>query len=452
MTELTSSGTVQWGVEATEITGSITPEGIFDALFADKPHAFWLDSSRQAYDMGQWSYLGAPTADAQRIEQRGGAVRIFRGEQEKTSELSAISYLSEILAQRKIAPGQMPFLGGFIGYFGYGCAGHDVQPRSDPHGADAIWWEVQQYLAFQHQSQRLYAVTCGPAGAELTTRNAAWAENVRSVLAQYPGLPPVPQAPAAEVVTPSVNQKEYLRDLAVVQSWLTAGDSYEACYTYQLQVPQVEPSWIGYRRLRELNPAPYSAYLAMGDRQLMSSSPERFLRVEPTGWVETKPIKGTIARAENEAEDTQRAKQLANDPKSLSENLMIVDLLRNDLYRICQSGTVTVPKLMAIETYQTVHQLVTTVRGKVANLRPDFYFPSLFPGGSMTGAPKKRTVELLEGLEAVPRGVYSGVLGYFSFTGAADLSIVIRTAVSDSGTVRIGTGGAITVQSDPEAE
>ncbi|MGL5829563.1 MAG: anthranilate synthase component I family protein [Angustibacter sp.] len=441
-----------WAAEVAELPCTNTLEEVFDALYAGLPQAFWLDSSRQAYGMGQWSYLGAPAADACVIEQRGQSLLVRDFGREHRSSGSALDELSRRLGERTLAEGRIPFLGGFIGYFGYGSAGLEVRPRSDPDGADASWWEVQDYLAFDHEDRRLYAVTCGPPGAELATRAQRRAQVISRSLLDYPGLPPLPPNPDPVTATASVTHRQYLHDLAVVRSWLEAGDSYEACYTYQLSVPHRESPWVSYRRLRALNPAPYSAFLAMGERHIMSSSPERFLRVAVSGWAETKPIKGTISRLENRQEDEQQAKVLAHDPKSLSENLMIVDLLRNDLFRICHPRTVTVPKLMEIESYQTVHQLVTTVQGRISQVRPDFYLPSPFPGGSMTGAPKKRTVELLEELEAVPRGVYSGVLGFFSYTGAADLSIVIRTAVSDRGTVRVGTGGAITIKSDPHAE
>ncbi len=448
-----SAPVANWAAEIIPVKTELPTEQLFDALYSREPHAFWLDSARQAYDMGQWSFMGAPSTDSSVVWQSGHQCWARRGGHTQELRPSLVEYLSTELAHRPCPEGVIPFLGGFVGYFGYGSPGLDIRPPADPWGPDAHWWEINQFLARDHESGQTFAITAGPKSPALPARAQIWAEQVRERLGNYIYLPAIAIARPYFPATASVSRSQYLRDLSRVRSWLLAGDSYEACYTYQLSLPQTESSWTSYRRLRSANPAPYGGYFAIGKRRILSSSPERFLRVAPSGWAETKPIKGTIARSPNQELDQQLAKNLAADPKSLSENLMIVDLLRNDLARICEPGSVTVPTLMAIESYQTVHQLVTTVQGKIeAPPRPSFYFPSLFPGGSMTGAPKKRTVELLAELEAVPRGVYSGALGYFSYTGAADLAIVIRTAVIDDQMVRIGTGGAITVKSDHEAE
>ena len=213
----------------------------------------------------------------------------------------------------------------------------------------------------------------------------------------------------------------------------------------------------GYLRLRRLNPAPYAGFVRHGEVSVLSSSPERFATVDRRRWVETRPIKGTSPRGATTAEDERNRRLLQEDPRFRAENLMIVDLLRNDLSMVCEPGTVGVPALMEVESYPGVHQLVSTVRGRLREgVSTMQAVRALFPAGSMTGAPKLRTMEIIADVETTPRGVYSGALGWLSGDGRADLGVVIRTLVgtpAGSGwRYQAGTGGGVTVHSDAASE
>jgi aminodeoxychorismate synthase component I len=245
----------------------------------------------------------------------------------------------------------------------------------------------------------------------------------------------------------------YLGMIQKAQEHIAAGDVYQICLTNQIEIEHNLDPLSVFLNLREANPAPYAAYLKMGNRTVVSSSPEQFIQVSPQGQISTKPIKGTRRRDANPELDLANARELRENEKERAENLMIVDLMRNDIGKVALADSVKVPKLFEVESYATVHQLVSTVEAQLAQGQNAFTaLDAAFPGGSMTGAPKVRAMEIIAQLEKGARGVYSGAIGYFGFNGAAEFGMTIRTVVFEGGHASIGVGGGITIDSDPIAE
>jgi aminodeoxychorismate synthase component I len=260
----------------------------------------------------------------------------------------------------------------------------------------------------------------------------------------------VPSAPRAEL-RGRTDASGYAKQVDAITERIAAGDLYQACLTHRLEVAPVDDPWAVYRRLRDT--APFAAYLAWPDGAIVGSSPERFLRATRDGAVECRPIKGTRARGATPEEDARARRALARSAKDRAENVMIVDLVRNDLGRVCEIGSVAVPELCAIEPYAGVHQMVSTITGRLGPGRDALdAIRACFPPGSMTGAPKLAAVDLLASLEPVRRGPYAGALGYLDARGGADLSVVIRTAVVHGGRAVLGVGGGVVADSTPDGE
>jgi para-aminobenzoate synthetase component 1 len=250
----------------------------------------------------------------------------------------------------------------------------------------------------------------------------------------------------------NMTEESYSQAFDKIKYYLKEGDCYQINLTQRFVSPCVGKPWIAYQTLRKINAAPFSAYLNTPQVQILSSSPERFLKVHQR-MVETKPIKGTRPRKANAAENQQQIDDLKNSDKDRAENVMIVDLLRNDISKSCEAGSVRVPKLFDIETYTTVHHLVSTVTGVLAKTQHALdLLRSCFPGGSITGAPKIRAMEIIEELEPNRRGVYCGSIGYIGFDGNMDTNIAIRTLVHSDGTIRFWAGGGIVNDSVMAAE
>jgi para-aminobenzoate synthetase component 1 len=238
-----------------------------------------------------------------------------------------------------------------------------------------------------------------------------------------------------------------------VRDYIYAGDIFQANLSQRFEAPFSENPWAFYRRLRTRNAAPFAAFLDFPDAAILSASPERFLQVEVGGRVETRPIKGTSPRGVGPEHDGALGAALIESAKDRAENLMIVDLMRNDLSRVCAPGSVRVPELFALERYATVHHLVSTVVGQLADGADALdLIRATFPGGSITGAPKVRAMEIIAELEPSQRGVYCGSIGYWSVTGALDTSIAIRTALALGNRLYFSAGGGVVADSRPDQE
>lgn len=448
---------------ARRIEREVDTEAAFAALHGRSNRAFWLDSSYAEAGLARFSYLGdteSPDGEILTFRMGDSAVIVEPTVGMPYLEPGTIFDALDRRTGRHVAGAEdLPFnfSGGYVGYFGYELktdVGASLVHRSAT--PDAMWIRVSRFVAVDHADHVTYVIAV--VEADTADSAVAWLNRTVRTLQQLPTAaaeahPPI-AANMARISDWLVRSRSrYLADVAECQRRLRAGESYEICLTNKIRLSAPQDDLAYYRRLRRLNPAPYSALLRMGELAIFSSSPERFLYIDDKRTVESRPIKGTAPRSTDPTLDEQLRSSLPNDSKTRAENLMIVDLLRNDLGRVCEIGTVAVPTFMATESYATVHQLVSTIRGV---LRSDVTavgcVRSCFPGGSVTGAPKLRTMEIINSLETEARGVYSGTLGYFGFGGTADLNIVIRTAVRWRDELTVGAGGAIVLDSDPYAE
>lgn len=368
---------------------------------------------------------------------------------------SIFSFLERNRAGSLVGTPPTPFAGGYVGWFGYELRGECCPSASTYRCStpDAFFIRPSRFLAIDHQEKRLYAVMLVPPGQLGSQEN--WLD---TAIARIENLPSLPEPELESIAFPVVfrlnrDRATHLDDIQRALQWIGEGQTYQVCLTNELRCELSLDSFELYRILRRINPAPFAAYIHWSGGAVLCASPERFLSATADGLVETKPIKGTARRDPSAEIDNVLANALAASEKERAENLMIVDLLRNDLSRVCEVGSVEVPSLMAIESFSTVHQLVSTVQGR---LRPECsaidMVKAAFPGGSMTGAPKIHTLGLIEQLERRARGIYSGSIGWIGNDGAVDLNIVIRTIVAQGGQLNIGVGGGIVADSSPEAE
>ena len=434
-------------------------EAAYDALFRGHEHAYWLDSSRPDAGLGRFSVMGdaeGPLARTATADVGAGTVTVRAAGTTEVVSGAFLDWLDRDLAATRAETPELPcgFALGWVGYLGYElkaeCGGDAAHRAEDP---DAALVFSDHGLVLDHATGTTHLLALAEDGDDSAAR--AWLETARERLeavAGCPARPAVPPAPVAELRLRH-GHGSYLELIEESQREIAAGETYEVCLTNLVEADCEPDPWQSYRFLRRTSPAPFAALLQFGTLSVLSSSPERFLRIGADRVAESRPIKGTRPRGASEEEDRALVAELLASEKDRAENLMIVDLVRNDLGRCAETGSVEAGEIFRVETYARAHQLVSTVRARLrADSSPVRCVRAAFPPGSMTGAPKQRTMRLLDRLEGGPRGVYSGAIGYFSLSGAVDLSVVIRTVVITPGRLRYGVGGAVIALSDPEAE
>lgn len=448
-----------------ELAPAVSLLPLADALHA-RPGSWWLDSALADGRLGRFSFVGAEPYAIARGTAGAVTVETFRAVRDdlpigcRRLPGDAFAALRALLAPRSVgAHDALPFVGGAVGWLGYELAAA-LEPGLAFRAPDALALPdlclllVDRLVALDHASGRRFACALGfGSGAERARARAR--QNLRVFAADLAGLElhrPAPPAASARAprVEPrvSLDAADHAKAVAHILERIEAGDVYQANLTHRFEIPFGGDPWSLYRALRAANPAPFAAWLAVDGAAICCASPERFLRLEHSGRVESRPIKGTRPRGLDPASDAALARALACSDKDRAENVMIVDLVRHDLGRVCATGSIVVSALQAIESFATVHHMVSTVEGR---LRDGVDFVDLlraaFPPGSMTGAPKLAAIRLLARLEPVRRGVYSGALGYFDVRGGADLAVVIRTAQVAASRAFAHSGGAIVADS-----
>jgi para-aminobenzoate synthetase component 1 len=445
-----------------EITPAVNPPVVFE-LFQDEPNSCFLDSSMDPQRLGRYSFIGI---DPFLVTRSWGNKISFSGQGgHRVEQGNPFDLLGRLLETYKLdtIPAPVPFLGGAIGYFSYDlCHFIERLPAStedDLNFPESYFAFYDTILAFDNLEKKAYIVSTGfPELSEDKRKKRARQrlDAVKKKLGSRP-IQAVNDSPhfnpdIEAVLKSNFTHDDYIKAIEKAREYIIAGDIFQVNISQRFETELTMAPYELYQRLRIINPAPFSAYLNFDGITVISASPERFLRVDGE-QVETRPIKGTRPRGDNQVRDAQLAQELLNSSKDKAENVMIVDLERNDLGRVCQYGSVVVTELAILEIFPTVFHLTSTVTGK---LKPGIsridLLKATFPGGSITGAPKVRSMEIIDELEPTRRSVYTGAIGYLSFSNNLDLNIVIRTFLIKGQKAYFQAGGGIVYDSDPQAE
>lgn len=449
----------------------INPMDLFCRLYYSEPYPFLLDSC----GLGRYSFAGANPFIL--IKAQNNRTEITQGSTARIVTDNIFSVINSFLNEFKIAetslktaPGKnIPFHGGAVGYLGYELKNQLERLPGKKDGSlnipDAVLGIYDTIFAYDHKLKKGYVIASGIPEKNGEARKLLAQERIRRFfdIIKAPHKYPCITVASSKMrlrqrrmnrikVRSNFTKIGYINAIRRVQNYIASGDIYQANISQRLSMDFYENPLAFYSRLRKFNPARFGALLNYGDFQIISNSPERLLKVN-NGIAETSPIKGTRPRGKNSKDDRALIKELQASVKESAEHIMIVDLERNDMGKICKYGTIKVWPQKKICSYPTLHHMVSTVSGMVKKrIIPVDCIKALFPGGSVTGAPKIRAMEIIEELEPTPRGVYTGAIGYMDFRGNMDLSMAIRTAVLKDKELYLNVGGGIVADSNPEAE
>jgi para-aminobenzoate synthetase component 1 len=435
----------------------------------DLPGFLMLESSKIMEGFSRYSFVAADPFMT--IVSWDNRVEISRTENKGPAEIingNPLKIIKENIAKYKISGSEsrIPFIGGAAGYFSYDLgkklAEIEVLSENDLSLPECWLGFYDTVLAFDHIENRLTIFSTGFPKEIPEDRLVRAKDRMAFFIEKLSGNKINSKIKDKENMSSGdwkpinlishFDRKSYCQMVDKVKEYIAAGDIYQVNISQRFQTSSCADPWAVYKKLKEINPAPMAAYINCGDFQVVSSSPERFIK-KTGNIIETRPIKGTRPRSKDPSEDLKQKESLWNSEKDKAELVMIVDLERNDFGKICIPGSIKVSELYRLEEYATVFHLVSTVSGEVES-RYDVFdlIRAAFPGGSITGAPKKRAMEIIEELEPVSRGIYCGAIGYISFEGNADFNIVIRTLLFKDNNIYFQVGGGITIDSDPQAE
>jgi len=458
-------------------------------MFQDSDYAFLLDSAGGRKELGHYSYCGGDpflVYKAKRRHEGSGIASALVKEivfedtfgkrlldaNEKSRTVELFGDLRETFSRYQISPESyvlhdVPFFSGAVGYFGYET-GHFVEALTC-HSKDDLCMDdicllfCDCVFVHNHKTSKTWISILGRGATQEEANRSSQRKKQVFIekIHQFERLLDEATLTSAATVRTSqpicLNQpfsrERYCDSVNIAKEHILAGDALEVCLTHRMDAPFDGDPWQLYQELRRINPAPFASYLKLPEATIVSSSPERFLKLSRDKIVQSRPIKGTRPRGKDALEDEKQFRDLSTNVKDKAENMMIVDLVRNDLGMVCEFGTVKVTELLSVETYATVFQLVSTIEGQLKPHKDVFdLISAAIPGGSMTGAPKIEAMKIIDTLEPVNRGVYSGAIGFLDFSGTTDLNIVIRTIIIKDQHAYLSVGGAIVADSDPSNE